>query len=255
MLGCPLATASNTLWFTEDRDRYWQRFYLAAGLSLAVHALAVVGVMLYQNFYQSTPELILNTGTPDVPINVHVVMQQNQTAAARAELKPEPKVIAESVVSTLVANNIKGEIKTTKEKVKEKPVEKPVLKKETANKNTEGIYDANSTAGAQQKSEHVGVNEIVKVTAKPRFRSQPQQPEYPAQAKRRKQQGVVLVNFIVEPNGSISTVNVARSSGFPLLDNAAVAAVKKWELYSHEVNGQAVRGSFNVPVEFNLRKI
>ncbi|MCK5860043.1 energy transducer TonB [Abyssibacter sp.] len=46
--------------------------------------------------------------------------------------------------------------------------------------------------------------------------------DYPDSARRRGWEGVVELAFVIEPNGRVRGAYVARSSGFAILDNAAV---------------------------------
>lgn len=52
-----------------------------------------------------------------------------------------------------------------------------------------------------------------------------QQPEYPPVSRRLGEQGTVILEVMVEPNGRASSVKIVQSSGFPRLDQAAVAGV------------------------------
>ncbi|HEU0039077.1 MAG TPA: TonB family protein [Verrucomicrobiae bacterium] len=62
-------------------------------------------------------------------------------------------------------------------------------------------------------------------------------PTYPELAKRMSIAGVVKVQVVVAPNGSVKSTKVV--GGHPLLVNAAVDAVKKWrfESASEETTG------------------
>jgi protein TonB len=57
----------------------------------------------------------------------------------------------------------------------------------------------------------------------------------------------------VETNGRVSEVRVARSSGFALLDRAAIAAVRKWEIEPLRRNHAALVAWVELPVIFQLR--
>jgi periplasmic protein TonB len=70
-------------------------------------------------------------------------------------------------------------------------------------------------------------------------------PEYPPAARRRQQQGTVVIAFACDELGVVTEVVVQRSSGFPLLDAAAVAAVQLWRF----TNGP---GRSEQPFEFRL---
>jgi TonB family protein len=62
-------------------------------------------------------------------------------------------------------------------------------------------------------------------------------PAYPELARRMSISGVVKVQVVVAPNGSVKSTKVV--GGHPLLVNAAVDAVKKWrfETASEETTG------------------
>lgn len=62
-------------------------------------------------------------------------------------------------------------------------------------------------------------------------------PAYPELARRMSISGVVKVQVVVAPNGTVKTTKVV--GGHPLLVNAAVDAVKKWkfETASEETTG------------------
>ena len=76
---------------------------------------------------------------------------------------------------------------------------------------------------------------------------------YPESAQQNGTQGRVIIRFVVEKDGSISDVKVAKGVDKEL-DNEAVRVVKrmpKWQPGKN--NGQAVRTAFNLPVTFKLQ--
>ncbi|MBO4607484.1 MAG: energy transducer TonB [Prevotella sp.] len=76
---------------------------------------------------------------------------------------------------------------------------------------------------------------------------------YPPVAEENGIQGRVVVSFVVEPDGSISNVQVVRGVD-PSLDKEAVRVTKampKWQ--PGKQNGQAVRVKYNLPVTFKLQ--
>lgn len=84
-----------------------------------------------------------------------------------------------------------------------------------------------------------------------RVRSNPR-PEYPAKARSERQEGVVLVSVEIGPDGSPVGVALGSSSGFPLLDDAAVRAVRRWRFEPASAAGRAVGSHAEVPIRFNL---
>ncbi len=92
----------------------------------------------------------------------------------------------------------------------------------------------------------------VGVKAVPKYGNNPEVP-YPAQAKRRHQQGLVILAVTVSERGRAANVRIKESSGFPLLDEAALAAVRSWSFEPAQVNSVPVASEIEVPVRFSLR--
>jgi len=90
------------------------------------------------------------------------------------------------------------------------------------------------------------------LSSKPSFREPPRQPNYPSQARRRNQQGVVLVEVRLDERGQQRSLNVLRSSGVDSLDRAALEAVAKWRFRPETSGGQAVPSRVQIPIQFAL---
>jgi protein TonB len=78
-------------------------------------------------------------------------------------------------------------------------------------------------------------------------------PPYPAIAQRRGWQGDVLLRVRVSPDGRAAGAVVQRSSGYDLLDQAAVEAVRSWVFVPARQGGVAVAGFVSVPIVFRLQ--
>ena len=77
--------------------------------------------------------------------------------------------------------------------------------------------------------------------------------EYPASAKKDGKQGRVIIQFVVEKDGSISDVKVVRGVD-PSLDQEAVRVVKAMPNWiPGKMKGNAVRVKYTVPVMFRLK--
>lgn len=78
---------------------------------------------------------------------------------------------------------------------------------------------------------------------------------YPEDARRRHASGVTTLAFVVQGNGRIAEVQVARSSGDRSLDQAAVQAVKRLGSFK-PIPPSIGRSSWpmRVPIEFELRR-
>ena len=90
------------------------------------------------------------------------------------------------------------------------------------------------------------------LSLKPSFAQAPQPPRYPAQARRRNQQGVVLLEVRLDARGEQRELTLLRSSGVPSLDQAALTAVAGWRFRAEVRDGQAVPSRVQIPIEFAL---
>ena len=76
-------------------------------------------------------------------------------------------------------------------------------------------------------------------------------PIYPADAQASKVQGVVIIEATIDTNGFVSSAHVLRS--IPMLDQAALDAVKEWQFQPTQLNGVAVPVIMTVTVNFTMQ--
>jgi len=75
-------------------------------------------------------------------------------------------------------------------------------------------------------------------------------PQYPEMAKRARVQGTVILEATISPQGRVSEVKVLR--GIPMLDEAAMSAVRQWTYSPTLLNGVPVPVIMSVTVNFRL---
>lgn len=80
-------------------------------------------------------------------------------------------------------------------------------------------------------------------------------PEYPRLARQRGWEGEVLLWVKVDYLGEIVGCDVERSSGYLVLDEAALKAVRQWRFSPALQNGLPVESIVHVPVAFKLDRI
>lgn len=78
-------------------------------------------------------------------------------------------------------------------------------------------------------------------------------PAYPLQSRRSGETGVVVLRVELSDTGQVASAAVDRSSGHPRLDEAALAAVRKWRCDPARRNGQPVRAVALQPFHFVLQ--
>jgi protein TonB len=75
-------------------------------------------------------------------------------------------------------------------------------------------------------------------------------PAYPDIARQARVQGIVILEATVSPAGKVTSVRVLR--GIPLLDAAAIDAVRQWEYTPTLLDGVPVAVLMTVTVNFRL---
>jgi protein TonB len=78
-------------------------------------------------------------------------------------------------------------------------------------------------------------------------------PKYPGLARRRGYQGTVIMDVLVDPKGKVKELRLSQSSGYPLLDRAAMKSVKSWEFEPGRRGDEAVEMWVKIPVRFQLK--
>ncbi|MGN6316009.1 energy transducer TonB [Trinickia sp.] len=77
-------------------------------------------------------------------------------------------------------------------------------------------------------------------------------PAYPELSKRRSETGTATVRFVIGTTGAIDSVTLAKSSGFPRLDDAALEALRESTCAPYVENGSPVRASYEQAFKFGL---
>ena len=77
-------------------------------------------------------------------------------------------------------------------------------------------------------------------------------PAYPTLSRRLNETGRVLLRVRVSADGLPASIDIAQSSGFPRLDEAAREAVRGWKFIPARQGEQAVAATVNVPIVFKL---
>ncbi|ORU94184.1 MAG: energy transducer TonB [Cycloclasticus sp. symbiont of Bathymodiolus heckerae] len=74
-------------------------------------------------------------------------------------------------------------------------------------------------------------------------------PKYPSIARRRGQEGIVVLEITIGNNGHVNRASVVQSSGSSALDRAAIKTIKTWKFPASQFNSLS---SFKQKIEFRL---
>lgn len=79
-------------------------------------------------------------------------------------------------------------------------------------------------------------------------------PRYPQDSRRKREQGVVVLQLLLDENGRVAEISIARSSGHRRLDQAALSAVRQWRWAPTRRNGVALQVKGLVEIPFVLQE-
>jgi len=97
------------------------------------------------------------------------------------------------------------------------------------------------------------IGHVIRVQANPNYFQNPP-PEYPELAKQMRQEGLVMLTVDVDREGTPVQVEIKESSGFRLLDQAALKAVRHWKFQPGRIGVFPVESEVRVPVRFRLEQ-
>jgi protein TonB len=77
-------------------------------------------------------------------------------------------------------------------------------------------------------------------------------PKYPLRARRMGYEGLVMLKVLVDENGRVDDLEVFKSSGYDILDKAAISSVKKWMFEAGTEDGKKKKMWVKIPIRFEL---
>lgn len=106
--------------------------------------------------------------------------------------------------------------------------------------------------GAVESDTNALVTGNIVVPPSPDIRFYNRKPSYPAAAALRGEHGTVVLLVHVRPDGLVSRVEVARSSGYVRLDDSARDTVRTWHFLPSIRNGQPIASVVPVRIVYEL---
>lgn len=211
-------------------------------LVVLLHVL--IGMKLMQNQQVDQPA---NTS---LPMMVTLVQEKQIEIAPTPEIKPiQPKPVVQAKPKIVATTQDKTKLLASEELAQIKEPTPPTLQVPEV---TETIAPAKvAVAEAPVKTEPKPEPVYVAPSVGANYLHNPA-PDYPQMARRKGEQGRVLIKVLVTSQGDASNVTLERSSGSTYLDDAAIKAVKNWKFVPARSNNEAVSGYVTVPINFSL---
>ena len=130
------------------------------------------------------------------------------------------------------------------------PPPSPVLRTPSAIRRGDGSSPVSGTDATTRRADGGAQDGL----ARPHYLRNPP-PPYPEEARRRLQEGLVKIRVLVSADGRADAVEIESSSGWPLLDQAALRAVKNWRFHPARAGGIAIVSRVTVPIRFELASL
>ena len=224
----------------------WKQLQIKPAAHEETIRVAVEWVSAKPGFAESIQSAPLIAAEPLVP------RKPEMTQSTETAQPPAPTAIAATpaIAETPIENPAEPAIQRLK------PQEIPI---ETAAAETQSppprpiVLPAASSMGAPipaGRSANSSESRQAQFTA-PTYLSNPQ-PAYPAAARRRRQEGSVLLRVEVTADGHAARVRTSQSSGYPILDQAAVQAVSIWVFEPARLDAKPVPAEIEVPIHFRI---
>lgn len=77
-------------------------------------------------------------------------------------------------------------------------------------------------------------------------------PPYPLIARKKGFEGKLILEVLVNEDGSVKSTSIRESSGYEILDTVSKETVEKWTFIPAKKMGQAVKDNIQVPIKFVL---
>ena len=141
--------------------------------------------------------------------------------------------------------------KATKKKpeLRKKETLIPVKKKIKKQKSAESFIQPQQVKKITKQADKATT--FVAADSKPYILKNPK-PVYPAKARRRGMQGVVILSVDVNEKGYVESVNVSKTSGYRLLDRSALSSVANWRFVPAKRGEKYVASKIEIPIRFIL---
>ena len=146
------------------------------------------------------------------------------------------------------------EVSLPQHDIKERKLPKPKIKEERKQIQTVAAFsykgDGSSTIPGKDAVTFYSASGAV-AEVKPNYLKNPA-PPYPWEARQKGWQGVIILKIDVDTSGKPTKVEKEKSSGYDILDEAALKTVRKWRFRPAQLGALPVESLVRVPIRFIL---
>lgn len=207
------------------------RVVIFVSISIALH----LGVLSLLSIKTPTKlDIYSNDGHGSLLLNLNIIRKET----------PQHETKEEQITDKKTATTNTAELVSTPHLAKTKSKSKS--NHATTLEKTTGLVPTKIDSELDHKPDHVKVNQILREELSRHF-------HYPVVARKKNWQGKVLIEFTITSNGDITQLHISASSGYEVLDNAAMDAINRIradDKLTPALNGQNV--VITLPITYQL---
>lgn len=215
---------------------------LSLGISIAAHsALVLFAVVMALSFARREPSAqVLPAFTVNcVEPRQELVFESKQYVSTPITVVPDYDVVEMPAID---AEKILA-VHEPEKKPSEYKLENPVIRLNTARVPFQVVVRENARGPAKEPVGSITAAKIVENNPKP---------SYPYFARTMNYEGLVVVRVEIAADGTAARIEIAESSGYNILDEAAVDTVKEWAFVPAMKDGIAITTWLEIPIRFML---
>lgn len=228
--------------------RIFQGKYLV--VSLVIHLAVISSFLLFQKSSEEAETFMLVTEIiqikepdklKDVKTDNHKTKVVKKTSIVKSSKVKAPDIQAVLKPKTSPVTSKPGKVEFEQKTVDVKQAsveEKPKKSSDSLNKKS------NDNRMSQNKNLSKALYKIGSINNP--------HPPYPLIARKKGFEGKLILEVLVNEDGSVKSTSIRESSGYEILDTVSKKTVEKWTFIPAKKMGQAVKDNIQVPIKFVL---
>lgn len=211
-------------------------------IAIALHVLLFYAVM-----HSPNQQTVAKPATPEKQFVSAILLSDSLEQSSAPEVIPEIPQQSKPTQSTPILTKPAA----PQEKIKHKKIHQTdqVQRPSSANKSTEleSAQPIASSPPSQAGNPAIATQAVLEPGMHcPR-------PDYPKSSRRLLEEGIVTLNFLVDTDGHVLKAEIAKSSGFERLDDAARTALSKCQFRPGSSNGHPVQSWSSIRYAWRLK--
>ena len=219
-------------------------------VSLAIHLAVISSFLLFQKSSEEAETSMLVTEVIQIkePDKLKDVKTDNHktTVVKKTSIVKSSKVKAPDIQAVLKPKTSPVTFKPGKVEFEQKTVDvKQASVEEKPKKSSDSLNKkSNDNRMSQNKNLSKALYKIGSINNP--------HPPYPFIARKKGFEGKLILEVLVNEDGSVKSTSIRESSGYEILDTVSKETVEKWTFIPAKKMGRAVKDNIQVPIKFVL---